>query len=467
MSDIIVLIPGITGSVLQRDGKDVWAITTGAAFRAALSLGKSIKRLQLAGDDPDVDDLGDGIVATRLMPDLHVLPGVDWKIDGYGRIRDRLLAAFECVPNQNYFEFPYDWRRDNRVAARLLARKSHDWLNAWRQMSNNADAKLILIGHSMGGIVARLFLEFLDGWKSTRTLVTYGTPYSGAVNAADFLFNGFRRGWGLLSVDLSTLLRSFTSMYQLLPSYRVLAGVDGTLEYLDSVHWEVPAVDNTRLRQAIELQRTLRKAVDDRRATGKPGYEIRPIVGDFQPTLCGLRRRGDGVEALYERAPGEGGGDGTVPKVSASPHEFAAAQANTMFSSQLHASLQNDEAVLVHTVGAIRPGPAVPVFPAADISVALQASDVSTLEAMRVRARPSDLTVRVQVLIEPIGGRAAHDVRKVTLADAPDGWQEASIDGLAPGDYRVQVVTPELHRAVAVASVVDLAALEAQADTED
>ncbi|MCU0633883.1 MAG: hypothetical protein MUE41_03325 [Gemmatimonadaceae bacterium] len=200
MSDLIVVLPGIGGSVLARDGAPVWSPRPGAALRAALSLGKSISSLQLAGDDHTVDDLGDGITATALLPDLHIVPGLDWKIDGYGRLRQRLFERFDLKVGENYLDFPYDWRRDTRVAARRLARVAGEQLARWRTTSGNADAKLILIGHSMGGIVSRLFLEFEDGWKITRRLVTFGTPYSGSINALEFLVNGFRKGWGPFAI---------------------------------------------------------------------------------------------------------------------------------------------------------------------------------------------------------------------------------------------------------------------------
>jgi hypothetical protein len=35
-------------------------------------LGRLIHELTLAQDDPDVDDLGDGVAATRIIPDLHI-----------------------------------------------------------------------------------------------------------------------------------------------------------------------------------------------------------------------------------------------------------------------------------------------------------------------------------------------------------------------------------------------------------
>ena len=53
VSDVIVLLPGITGSVLQKDGDDVWAFSGGAAVQALTSLGRSIKDLELDGDDPE------------------------------------------------------------------------------------------------------------------------------------------------------------------------------------------------------------------------------------------------------------------------------------------------------------------------------------------------------------------------------------------------------------------------------
>ncbi len=83
-SDVVVVIPGIGGSVLARQGRELWAPRPGAALRAVLSLGSSIKDLELDGDDPTAADLGDGITATRLVPDLHVVPGLGWKIEGYG-----------------------------------------------------------------------------------------------------------------------------------------------------------------------------------------------------------------------------------------------------------------------------------------------------------------------------------------------------------------------------------------------
>ena len=84
MSDVIVLIPGITGSVLQRNGKDVWAVTKGAIFNAFRTLGKSLEEIEIKGeDDPEKKaflvgriQLSDGKVIKLILPPQQPHPKV-------------------------------------------------------------------------------------------------------------------------------------------------------------------------------------------------------------------------------------------------------------------------------------------------------------------------------------------------------------------------------------------------------
>jgi pimeloyl-ACP methyl ester carboxylesterase len=349
VGDVVVLLPGILGSVLQVDGKDVWSPSKGALLRGILSLGRSVQDLELrADDDVDRDDLGDGVTAPRLMPDIHLVPGF-WKIDGYTKIRDVLTTRFDLEPGSNWFDFPYDWRRDNRVAARQLAEQAPGWLDAWKAKSGNADAKLILLCHSMGGLVARAFLELYDGWQITRTLITFGTPYRGAVNALDFLANGFDKGVGPFKLDLTRLLGSMTSVYQLCPIFPCIDDGSGSLVHAHSAGSLPEGIDAARLQAArTDFHDAITDSVERNGGYGR--YAIHPIVGIFQPTSSSMKVAGDRLESV--NASGAEGGDSTVPRVSATPLELADQPVGT-YATDKHGSLQNMDSILTQVAGVL------------------------------------------------------------------------------------------------------------------
>ena len=312
MPDVIMLLPGITGSVLKKDGK--------------------------------------GITADALMPDLHLLPGI-WKIDGYTKIAEAVQAKFEVTEGKNFFPFPYDWRRDNRVAARKLARAAHDWLDAWKSSSGNADAKLILIGHSMGGLVSRYFLECLGGWQETKALVTFGTPYGGSLNALDGLANGVKKG----PLDLSDLARELTAMYQLLPVFECYdATGEGNLVKVGETTG-IPHVDAAKAKEALAFHREIEAAVTSNQQLHQyqtAGYRIYPVVGIEQQTNLTARLSGGSVVMQEDYKGTVYGGDGTVPRFSAIPPEMSV-NPTAMYAATQHGSLQNADAVIDDLVGVL------------------------------------------------------------------------------------------------------------------
>jgi pimeloyl-ACP methyl ester carboxylesterase len=442
MPDVVVLLPGIGGSVLARDGKEVWSFSGGAMARGIFGRGKSIKQLQLQGDDPDAPSLGDGVTATRLLDDLHLVPGL-WKIDGYSKIGKQIRRSFDVTLGQNYFEFPYDWRRDVRAGAGSLLRQSHDWLAAWRSSSGNPDAKLVLIGHSLGGVVARAFLELMDGWRDTRVLITFGTPFAGSVNAVHFLVNGFGKKVGPFGIDLSDMLRSFTSVYQLLPSFRCLdAGTGDLVRLADGP--AVAGLDMARVRAAAEVHAAIRQQVDTHRQSdyeGTGGYGLRPCIGDFQPTRQSVRLDGDGIEVLYTRKGEDEGGDGTVPKLSAVPHELLSDWTNVAAYAEAHASLQNFDPVLVQLSSLLR-NLSVDIggYYAVNARVSVSVEDLFIVgEDMPIRARPEYEVDDLQATVESV---ATGEVKVAALTPDGDGWLSADMAPLAPGDYRVTVGAP-------------------------
>jgi pimeloyl-ACP methyl ester carboxylesterase len=438
--DLIVLLPGITGSVLAKDGKDVWALSGAAALKGLASLGGSIKDLELQGDDPDADDLGDGITAPRVMPDTHLVPGL-WKIDGYGKVAATLKEQLDVTPGVNFFEFPYDWRRDNRASARRLARQSHDWLEAWRDRSGNADAKLILIGHSMGGLVARHFLEVLDGWQDTRLLITFGTPYRGSLNALDFIANGMKKKLGPITlIDLTNLLRSFTSVYQLLPIYPCVDRGDGTLGRVTEVDG-IPGLDRDRAAEALAFHRAIRDAVDSHRQEAhylERGYKIKPLAGIFQPTSQSARPAGRKLDILRSYQGEDQGGDGTVPSVSATPIELTN-QDLEVYVRERHASLQNAAFSLDQVMGIVRRqriDQSQMFAPGTGISLDLDDAYLAT-GPVALRALPErDWVTLTARAVDVDTGR---EVARTALEPRSEGWHEAELGPFPEGTYRVTV----------------------------
>jgi hypothetical protein len=161
MNDLVVVVPGILGSELRKDGHLIWGFPEGVRglLRAKPWLRESAAQLELKEDDPTKPYLDDGVRPTALVSLPQVVAGF-FKVDGYDLLRERLFEAFQLEPIEagkagNYLEFPYDWRRDNRAAAHRLHAQVKEAISRWRAVPGNSDAKAIYICHSMGGLVTR------------------------------------------------------------------------------------------------------------------------------------------------------------------------------------------------------------------------------------------------------------------------------------------------------------------------
>lgn len=352
MRDIVVILPGITGSVLQKEGKDVWAVSGQAAWQAFSTLGDSLQWLKLEGDDPDAEYLDDGIKATRLANDAHLVPGLV-KIDGYTTTARLITDYFEVIPGDiredkpaNFFKFPYDWRRDNRVNAKLLKKYLDLRLKQWRENTGIKDAKVILMAHSMGGLVSRYYIEVLEGWRDCKALITFGTPYRGSLNAVNFLANGYKKRF----LDLTEVMRSFPSVYQLMPIYKMLQ-IDKEYHRIAEAPVELPYIIKERAEDALKFHREIEDAVNRHQndAAYLKSYKIIPIVGTKQTTFQSANLADGKLTISLDLPTGIdlllGDGDGTVPYLSAIPIELSSEYRETYISEQ-HGSLQNNDKVL-------------------------------------------------------------------------------------------------------------------------
>jgi pimeloyl-ACP methyl ester carboxylesterase len=369
LQDLVVILPGILGSVLQKDNKDLWAVSTGVIGSLLLNKNKFLNDLKLQQDDPDTEDLGDGIKAVRLIEDVSIIPGLV-KVDGYTRTTRMITENFSQVTQgniyldpddrpANFYHFPYDWRRDNRATAKILKRLLDKRLKCWRTHTGNPNAKVILLAHSMGGLVSRYYLEVLGGWPDCKALFTFGTPYRGSLNAVDFLANGYKQAF----LDLTEVMRSLTAVYQLMPRYKALK-IGNDFYRIAESPVNLPNIDRARALDALKFHNEIDDAADInwQNMVYRNSCVTCPIVGIVQPTkqlaelIDGVITTSDILPTWLANRPNLGDGDGTVPQVSAIPAQMKDTDtlAFADYIAESHGALQNQPDTLLNLLKRIQ-----------------------------------------------------------------------------------------------------------------
>ena len=229
---LIVVVPGIGGSVLYDDqGRPVW----GDARRRVVRLLAYPERLSL--EQVPV------LYPTALMASAGHIP--PFRLHGYdGLVRglrngldvDRLVRVDTAAPmvpgywrdlEADVVLFPYDFRYGVRRAAEQLAEELGVRLAGLR--AGQRERRVIVVGHSMGGLVARYWAALPGQARMCRAVITVGTPHQGAPKALDWVINGARVGpgpvrgvTGRLLAKITDVLRGWQAVYDLLPIYRAV-----------------------------------------------------------------------------------------------------------------------------------------------------------------------------------------------------------------------------------------------------
>jgi pimeloyl-ACP methyl ester carboxylesterase len=229
----VVFVPGLCGSQLLRpDGTEAW-----------LNIWNTIGHhdLRLPGTLPFLksrDDLHPGL----LVGTDALLP----RAFGFTEYTDVLelldAAGFEpgIGPGHRYAVFAYDWRRDLVESARHLALR----LEGLAAAMNDPEARFHVVGHSMGGMVARYYLRYGGGepragasvpWAGARriaSVVQVATPNAGSIAALGAIVLGERVGFSHTTLAAPVIQR-MPSVYQLLPPAGTGAIVDPSGRTLD------------------------------------------------------------------------------------------------------------------------------------------------------------------------------------------------------------------------------------------
>jgi hypothetical protein len=165
LQHLVVVIPGIGGSVLRPPGKKTrsW----------------DVHRTALAGTviHPSRLHIDRELVPTDLITSCRVFPPF-FTIQGYEDRIHQLLSRFTGTTIQVWRDgepinertdvllFPYDFRRSIVEAAEHLDRAIGEWL--LQIPERHRAGRVVLLAHSLGGVVARYWLGPLGGTLGAR-----------------------------------------------------------------------------------------------------------------------------------------------------------------------------------------------------------------------------------------------------------------------------------------------------------
>ncbi|GAA4994167.1 esterase/lipase family protein [Streptomyces hyderabadensis] len=323
--DLVVVVPGIMGTSLSRDGEDAWN-TSLAMLRDALTSRAGVaERLRLQ------DGIGDGEPEPRYALEVGEPIRTLRQLPGWGRHGGHAhLARHLGIDRERLVTFPYDWRLSNRNSAEKLRQFVDEHLDRWRTTADPRrypearDAKVILLCRSMGGLVARYYLEVLGGRRETRAVVTLGTPYRGSLKAMRMLTghaSGAMRPWRSLIREVCS---TYPSIGQLLPTYEVVEHSAFGRIPLQAVA-PVEGIPAAMLDDAARFAWQIERAVEENERKGVPSYDLLVVGGDKHPTTYGVRHGADeSLEYLHRVSGSPWGaadwwGDSTVSRHSAQP----------------------------------------------------------------------------------------------------------------------------------------------------
>jgi len=227
-----VIVPGIMGSGLLRpDQTRVWLNLRNAVGQYNISLPFALPLAESR------DELRPG----SLLGIEHRLP----RLFGFTEYFDllELLEAAGFVPANKtggrglvHHVFAYDWRRDLIESVRRL----DETLEALADARGDRDTRFNIVGHSMGGLIARYYLRYGTAepdpampvtWAGARrinSIVLVAVPNAGSIHSLEAMLYGNRVGLSYTTLAASVIAR-MPSVYQILPprGAPALLGADG------------------------------------------------------------------------------------------------------------------------------------------------------------------------------------------------------------------------------------------------
>lgn len=207
MVNPVIFVHGIQGSWL----KDEYPVDYDKAVVWTGILKKKFDALHLHRLDDSVDTN-----VNRLIMPHQAVPMI------YEGIIDEIRDEMDGQPYA--YAFTYDWRKDNRLSAILLAEFIDRVLKIAGVHERSAGRKpprqVVLIGHSMGGLVIKWCATQIVSSRKIAKIITIATPFKGSLKAVEALLPGARNLFGTEhKKSMRHAARTMPGMYQLLPSW--------------------------------------------------------------------------------------------------------------------------------------------------------------------------------------------------------------------------------------------------------
>lgn len=440
MRDAVVVVPGIMGSELidATSRRPLWGLADPRWYVSTWTSGASLDALKLT-DDERAGRYG-RVRATRLLR----FPAFAPLLAGFEPYT-HLLKAIRTVAlhPDAVAEFAYDWRLPVQHNANLLAEFSHRHLAAWRhhmagigsgegEPAEAGPARLVVVAHSMGGLLARHLATIPGMAEEIRATITLGTPFYGAPKAVQLLASGAGMPFPMPRARVRSLAGGLPGFHDLLPIYRCVTDTAHGARRLTPSDISSVGGDAKLAEASFAWQAQI--------AGVSPVGHVQ-VVGSKQPTVQAITiDAGTVIAHKYTLQPARSAndpgtlvdlsGDGTVPRESAQLPDLSA-----MPLGQSHGALAATGEAMLIVQDVLTDRRTGPWQGAGDLGLDIPdlVSAGRPFQAeINGAERPTDVTCRVFDLATGLQVDAPH-------VQAADGRLLATVEPQAAGMYRISV----------------------------
>ena len=419
----LVFIPGILGTeLLDQNNKVVWGDSSSLRNFEKLELGRESSQLHAGG----------------LVKQINIL-GPFWTIHQYDGLFS-LLKDLNYVEGQNFFVFCYDWRLsnfDNEVKLEEFIKQN--------PALNGKD--IDILAHSMGGLIAKLYLHQSPVAVYVKRLISLAVPSRGSMNSLAEMTNGWGGFENFVAGGISTIRRvmfSFPSVFELFPSYdhccRIGKQGEQNFEYFDptdSALWQLGDWIPPEHRSGTQLANVVQSLANARKLKLilseplPPDLEQTIVAGDrFATDLYLYVDPQDRSWSKWQFS--KSGGDGTVPLWSAAASDWPGRSLPAFVD---HATIFEDKWVQNLLERILNKNNTPP--PMAATSLALAATRSNRLvEVSLVKLDPELVllspggTTKVSVAITTVDPLAKGELSPELTVDGPSGTRRVELQEL-------------------------------------